>query len=137
MSAERSVRPVLSKAGCKKMGKVNEKTRKRNKRKVHIRKRILGSPERPRMTVFRSNKHMYIQAIDDSTGKTIVAASSLEKELSGKPNSVENAAKLGEVFGKRLSEQKLKSVVFDRNGYKYHGIVKAIADGARKAGIEF
>ena len=119
------------------MGKVNEKTRKRNKRKVHIRKRILGSPERPRMTVFRSNKHMYIQAIDDSTGKTIVAVSSLEKELSGMVNSVENAAKLGEAFGKRLSEQKLKSVVFDRNGYKYHGIVKAIADGARKAGIDF
>jgi large subunit ribosomal protein L18 len=119
------------------MSKISDKTRKRNRRKAHIRKRILGTPERPRMTVFRSNKHMYVQAIDDSSGKTIASASSLEKDLTGLKNSVENAAKLGEAFGKRLGDKNLKSVVFDRNGYKYHGIVKAIADGARKAGIEF
>jgi large subunit ribosomal protein L18 len=119
------------------MGKVSEKRRKRIRRKVHIRKRVLGTPECPRMSVFRSNKHMYVQAIDDATGTTIAAASNLEKELGTLKNSVESAGKLGEAFGKRLSEKKLKSVVFDRNGYKYHGIVKAIADGARKAGIEF
>jgi len=119
------------------MGKVDEKTRKRNKRKAHIRKNILGTSERPRMTVFRSNRHVYIQAIDDSTGTTLVSTSNLEKELNKFKNSVEDAAKLGEEFGKRLSGKKVKSVVFDRNGYKYHGIVKAIADGARKAGIDF
>lgn len=119
------------------MSKVNDKTRRRFKRKAHIRKRILGTPERPRMTVFRSNKHMYVQAIDDSSGTTIVSASNLEKDLSNMKNSVEDAAKLGEAFGKRLGEKNLKTVVFDRNGYKYHGIVKAIADGTRKADLVF
>ena len=119
------------------MGKVSDKTRKRIKRKVHIRKTIKGTPERPRMSVFRSNKHMYVQAVDDSTGHTLVSASSMETEFGALKNSVEDAAKLGEAFGKRLKEKKLKSVVFDRNGYKYHGIVRAMADGARKAGIEF
>ncbi len=80
---------------------------------------------------------MYVQAIDDATGRTLVSASNLEKDLSGLRNSVEAAAKLGEAFGKRLIEQSLKTVVFDRNGYKYHGIVKAIAEGTRKAGIDF
>ncbi|MBT3274158.1 MAG: 50S ribosomal protein L18 [Spirochaetales bacterium] len=119
------------------MSKVNDKNRKRNKRKIHIRKRIHGNSARPRMTVFRSNRHMYVQAIDDDTGQTLASISSLEKDLAGLKNCVADAAKLGEAFGKRLSEKKLKEVVFDRNGYKYHGIVKAIADGTRKAGITF
>lgn len=119
------------------MGKVSEKSRKRNKRKMHIRKRINGTAECPRISVFRSNRHLYIQAIDDGEGKTLVSASNLENELSELKNSVEAAMKLGEEFGKRLSEKNLKTVVFDRNGYKYHGIVKAVADGTRKAGIEF
>ena len=119
------------------MSKISDKTRKRNKRKKHIRKTISGTAHRPRMSVFRSNKHVYIQAVDDATGRTLVSASNVEKEFKGLENSVENAAKLGEAFGKRLNEKKLKAVVFDRNGYKYHGIVKAIADGARKAGIDF
>ena len=80
---------------------------------------------------------MYVQAIDDENGTTIASASSVEKELIGLKNCVDDAAKLGEAFGKRLEEKKLKEVVFDRNGYKYHGIVKAIADGTRKAGIDF
>ncbi len=119
------------------MGKVSEKSRKRGKRKMHIRKRITGTAERPRISVFRSNRHLYIQAIDDQEGKTLVSASNLENELSELKNSVEAAQKLGEEFGKRLHEKNLKTVVFDRNGYKYHGIVKAVADGTRKAGIEF
>jgi large subunit ribosomal protein L18 len=119
------------------MGKENEKRRKRNKRKMHIRKRISGTAERPRISVFRSNRHIYIQAINDLEGKTLVSASNVEKDLTGLKNSVEAAEKLGEEFGKRLSQKNLKSVVFDRNGYKYHGIIKAVADGARKAGIDF
>ena len=104
---------------------------------MHIRKRIFGTAQRPRVSVFRSNRHIYVQAIDDEAGKTLVSASNLEKDLMKLTNSVEAAAKLGEEFGKRLSQKKLKSVVFDRNGYKYHGIIKAVADGTRKAGIEF
>lgn len=104
---------------------------------MHIRKQLSGTAVRPRVSVFRSNRHMYIQAIDDATGRTLVSASNLEKDLIGLKNSVEAAAKLGETFGKRLSEKSLKTVVFDRNGYKYHGIVKAIAEGTRKAGIDF
>ena len=119
------------------MGRVSEKSRKRARRKIHIRKQLAGTADRPRVSVFRSNRHMYVQAIDDATGTTLVSASNLEKELSSLKNSVEAAAKLGDAFGKRLSEKNLKTVVFDRNGYKYHGIVKAIADGTRKAGINF
>ena len=119
------------------MGKESEKSRRRSRRKMHIRKRIFGTAARPRMSIFRSNRHIYIQAIDDAEGKTLVSASNLEKELSKLTNSVKSAEKLGEEFGKRLSQKKLKSVVFDRNGYKYHGIIKAVADGTRKAGIEF
>ncbi len=89
------------------------------------------------MTVFRSNLHMYVQVIDDEAGKTLVAVSSLEKELKGLKNNVEDAAKLGEIVGKRLLEKNIDTVVFDRNGYLYHGIVKSIADGARKAGVKF
>ncbi len=89
------------------------------------------------MSVFRSNLHMYVQVIDDVAGKTLVSASSMEKELKGLRNNVEDAAKLGEVVGKRMLEQNIDTVVFDRNGYLYHGIVKSIADGARKAGVKF
>jgi len=119
------------------MGRVSEKSRKRTRRKMHIRKQLAGTAARPRVSVFRSNRHMYVQAIDDATGRTLVSASSLEKDLSSLKNTVEAASKLGDAFGKRLIEKDLKTVVFDRNGYKYHGIVKAIAEGTRKAGIDF
>jgi len=117
--------------------KMLEKDRKRLKRKIHIRKRISGTAERPRMSVTRSNRRMSIQIIDDTKGQTVASASTLEKELREIKATVEGAAKLGEVMGKRLLEKNIKSVVFDRNGYLYHGIVKALADGARKAGIAF
>lgn len=117
--------------------KRNDKRNKRLKRKVHIRKRISGTPERPRMSVFRSNKHMYVQVIDDTTGTTIASAGTTEKELSEIRNGVEAAAKVGAIIGERLQAKKVSEVVFDRNGYLYHGIVKSIADGARKAGIKF
>ena len=119
------------------MNRIVDKNRKLAKRKAHIRKRISGTPERPRMTVFRSNLHMYVQVIDDVAGKTLVSASTVEADLKGLKNTVADAKKLGEVVGKRLLEKNIDAVVFDRNGYIYHGIVKAIADGARAAGVKF
>jgi large subunit ribosomal protein L18 len=114
-----------------------EKDRKRLKRKIHIRKRISGSAERPRMTVFRSNRSLSIQIIDDVKGHTLASASTLEKELRDIKATVEGAGKLGEIMGKRLLDKNIKAVVFDRSGYLYHGVVKAVAEGARKAGLEF
>jgi large subunit ribosomal protein L18 len=115
---------------------LNDKIRKRVQRKKHIRKTLSGTPERPRMTVFKSNRYMYVQVIDDVAGVTLASASTREESCKFKRN-VEGAAQLGEEIGKRLKEKNVASVVFDRNGYMYHGIVKAIADGARKAGITF
>jgi len=117
--------------------KMLEKDRKRLKRKVHIRKRISGTAQRPRMTVTRSNRRLSVQIIDDAKGHTLASASTLEKDLRGIKATVSGASQLGELFGKRLLEKNIKSVVFDRNGYLYHGIVKALADGTRKAGIQF
>lgn len=118
------------------MNRVLDKQRRRLRRKYRIRKRVYGTTERPRMTVLKSNRHMYVQVIDDVEGKTIAAAADVQKDLVNLKPSVANAEKLGEVVGKRLVDLKVKSVVFDRNGYKYHGIVKAIAEGVRKAGIQ-
>jgi large subunit ribosomal protein L18 len=117
--------------------KMVEKDRKRLKRKVHIRKRIAGTAERPRMTVFKSNKSLSIQIVDDTRGHTLISASTLEKDLKNIKANVAGAGQLGEVMGKRLLEKNIKTVIFDRNGYLYHGLVKAIADGTRKAGIQF
>ena len=117
--------------------KMLEKDRKRLRRKVHIRKRIYGTTERPRMTVTKSNKRISVQVIDDTKGHTLVSASTLEKDLRNIKATVEGAGQLGEIIGKRLTENKISTVVFDRNGYLYHGIVKALADGTRKAGIVF
>ena len=117
--------------------KLNDKDRKRLKRKIHIRKRVSGTAERPRMTVTRSNRNLYIQVIDDTVGKTLASISTMEKEFASLKPTVADAAKLGEALGKRLADKNIKTVVFDRNGYLYHGVVKALADGARNAGIEF
>ena len=117
--------------------KMLEKDRKRFKRKVHIRKRVSGTPLRPRMTVTRSNRRLSMQVIDDTKGHTLASVSTLEKELRDIKATVAGAAQLGEIMGKRLMEKEIKMVVFDRNGYLYHGIVKAMADGARKAGVQF
>jgi large subunit ribosomal protein L18 len=117
--------------------KMLEKDRKRLKRKVHIRKRVAGTAERPRMTVTRSNRRLSVQIVDDTKGQTLAAASTLEKDLREIKATVAGAAQLGEIMGKRLLEKNIKTVVFDRNGYLYHGVVKALADGTRKAGIDF
>ena len=117
--------------------KMLEKDRKRFKRKIHIRKVISGTAERPRLSVTRSNKALYMQAIDDTNSHTLAAASTLEKDLRNIKPTVAGAAELGEIMGKRLIEKNIKTVVFDRNGYLYHGLVKAMADGTRKAGVAF
>ena len=110
------------------------KIARRNKIKTRIRGKISGTAERPRMSVFRSNKGIYVQVIDDLTGNTIVAASS--KGLEGGPK-VEVAAKVGEEIAKRAMEKGVTEVVFDRNGYLFHGRVKSLADAARKGGLKF
>lgn len=117
--------------------KRNEKDRKRFKRKMHIRKRIFGTAGCPRMTVFRSNKNISVQVIDDEKGFTLASVSTLEKDLSSLRSNIEGGSKVGEEIGRRLKEKNIEAVVFDRNGYLYHGVVKAVADGARKAGIKF
>lgn len=114
-----------------------EKDRKRFKRKVHIRKRIYGTAERPRMTVFRSNKNISVQVIDDDVRVTVASVSTLEKDFKPLKANIESGAKIGEELGRRLKEKNITTVVFDRNGYLYHGVVQAVADGARKAGINF
>jgi large subunit ribosomal protein L18 len=113
------------------------KNARRTRRKMHVRKRITGTVERPRISVFKSNRHLYVQVIDDSAGNTILSVSSRAGDTKGLRPTIEDGAKLGEVLGKKMKEKKIARAVFDRNGYLYHGVVKAVADGARKAGIEF
>lgn len=117
--------------------RLNDKDKKRLKRKVHIRKRIHGTAERPRMTITRSNKNITVQVINDDSGFTLASVSTLEKDLLALKANVASGKKIGEEIGSRLKEKNIGSVVFDRNGYLYHGVVKAVADGARSAGIEF
>jgi large subunit ribosomal protein L18 len=118
----------------------SDKDRKRAKRKGTIRKRINGTAERPRLSVFRSAKHVYAQAIDDVTGRVLAAASDTEEKLasavSGKPKK-DRARAIGKAIGEKLVALKVTSVVFDRNGFIFHGRVKEIADGAREAGLQF
>jgi large subunit ribosomal protein L18 len=116
------------------------KVRKRLRRKVSIRLRIHGTPERPRLSVFRSARYVYVQAVDDTQGKVLASASELETKLkeavAGKPKK-ERARIIGKVIGEKLIAQGVKQVVFDRNGFIYHGRVKEVADGARDAGLAF
>lgn len=119
------------------MKRVQEKQAKRRRRKLHVRKRVSGTGERPRLSVYRSSRHMYVQAIDDIGNTTIASVSTMEKEYRDIKNNVENAKKIGKVIGERLKAKKIKTVVFDRNGYPYHGIVKNLADGVREAGLKF
>lgn len=105
-------------------------------RHKRVRKNVFGASVRPRLAVFRSLKHISCQLIDDTTGRTLAAASSLEKELKASGNA-DGAAKVGEELAKRAAAQGIKSVVFDRGGFRYHGRVAALAEGARKGGLEF
>lgn len=122
------------------MGSSALRKRARLKRKKRIRKKILGTQERLRLSVFRSSKHIYAQIIDDTRGHTLIAASSVEKTVKEQPkfdDKVAEAKYVGKLLGARAVAKGVKKVVFDRNGFLYHGRVKAVSDGAREAGLNF
>ena len=111
----------------------------RAKRKIRIRKKISGTVERPRLVVYRSNLHIYAQIVDDAAGSTLAATSTLTLSKSGtalRPN-LEGATRVGQEIAKLAKEKNISSVVFDRNGYLYHGRIKAVAEGAREGGLQF
>lgn len=120
------------------MARTNDKVLGRERRKAHIKKKLRGSGERPRLTVFRSGKHIYAQIIDDDAGHTLVSASTLSPELKGtRGSNKDGAAAVGRLIGERATAANITAVVFDRNGFKYHGRVAALADAARAAGLQF
>ena len=109
----------------------------RAKRHVRVRSKVSGTPERPRLCVFRSEKHIYAQVIDDVNGKTLAAASSVEKDFEGLGSNKEAARKVGNMVAERAKAKGIESVVFDRGGYVYHGRVQELAEGAREGGLDF
>ena len=113
------------------------KSEHRERRHRRVRKKVMGTAERPRLAVFRSNKHIYVQAIDDIAGRTLVSASTMEADLRGGATATVDAAKqVGKLVGERAKAAGITTVVFDRGGFKYHGRVAAVADGAREAGLK-
>lgn len=126
--------------GINKMGSLDQRRLSRLKRKKRIRKSIFGTQQRPRLSIFRSAKHIYAQIINDSTGHTLVSVSTLEQLVKESPeckNKIAVAILVGKLVAERASERGIKKVVFDRNGFLYHGRVKAVSDGAREAGLDF
>jgi len=123
------------------MKPIEKKILQRQRRKSRVRRHVFGTPERPRLTVFRSHKNIYAQIIDDQAGQTLVAASSLDKGGSEKPDkgggNKAAAVVVGQSLGVKAVQRGIKKVVFDRNGYPYHGRIRELADAARKAGLEF
>ena len=116
----------------------NPKQVSRAKRKLRIRSTVTGTTERPRLSVFRSNRYIYVQLIDDVKSHTMVAASTVEEELKGKTGAtIEGAKQLGQLIAKRAQAKNINKIVFDRSGYLYHGRIKALADAAREAGLQF
>lgn len=122
------------------MGNTSQRLVSRFKRKQRIRKNICGNPERPRLSIFRSSKNIYAQIIDDTLGTTLVSASTLDKEFKDQKiegKKIEIAKVVGNLVGKRALDKGITKVVLDRNGYLYHGRIKALSDGAREAGLNF
>jgi large subunit ribosomal protein L18 len=123
--------------------KIKTKDDRRQRIRYRIRRRVSGTVERPRLTIFRSVAHMYVQVVDDSTGTTIASASTVEPSVKGAlpkkvtGGNIAGAKAIGKTIAERLIEKGVKRVVFDRNGFLYHGRVKAVADAAREAGLEF
>ena len=116
------------------------KLQHRVRRHRRVRKKVMGTAQRPRLAVFRSNKHIYVQAIDDVSGRVLAAASDLEPTLKGEAEGKQKKARarlIGQAIGKKLLALSIQRVVFDRNGFIYHGRVKEVADGAREAGLQF
>jgi len=122
------------------MGTLELKRQTRLKRKKRIRKKITGTTEQPRLCVFRSAKHIYAQVVDDSTGRTLASAASVENAIKSQPDlkgKIAVATLVGKAVGERAIKKGVAKVVFDRNGFLYHGRVKAVSDGAREAGLSF
>lgn len=122
------------------MGSLNIRQKARLKRKQRIRKNIFGTSQRPRMSVFRSARHIYVQVIDDTAGQTLAAASSLDKEVKEQPKFDDKVAVskyVGKLLAERAIDKGVKQIVFDRNGFLYHGRIKALSEGAREAGLDF
>jgi large subunit ribosomal protein L18 len=120
--------------------KAQERTQARSRVRVRIREKVHGSAERPRLAIFKSGKHIYAQVIDDSSGRTVAQASSLDSDVKAKGKAGANVAmagRVGELVAHRAKEKGVARVVFDRGGYIYHGKVRALADAARKGGLEF
>jgi large subunit ribosomal protein L18 len=120
---------------------ISKKSNTRQRAKIKIRKKISGTAEKPRLTVYRSLNNIYAQLIDDSAGVTMLSASSLEKEVANDIKSAKGKITKSKIVGgllaKKALEKKITTIVFDRNGYQYHGRIKAVADGAREAGLKF
>lgn len=122
------------------MKRTSPRVTARKRRKMRFMKKIRGTPERPRLCVYRSNKHIYAQIVDDQATMTLAAASTLSKELASpadKGATKEAAQKVGQLIAKKAKERNIQRVVFDRNGFLYHGRIRAVADAAREAGLEF
>ena len=119
------------------MVKKTDRKMERTRRHLRVRRKISGTAERPRLCVYRSNTNLYVQVIDDVAGNTLVAASTLDKEIKTKHANKEAAKELGTLIAKKAQAKNIKTVVFDRGGYIYHGRVKALAEAAREAGLEF
>lgn len=119
------------------MFKKDDKKASRVRRHLRVRKKISGTTERPRLSVYRSEKNIYAQIIDDVNGVTLVSASSVEKDFDGVGSNLEGAKKVGTLIAQKAADKGIKSVVFDRGGYIYHGRVQSLAEAAREAGLEF
>lgn len=122
------------------MGNTSPRLKARLKRKKRVRKNIFGNQDRPRLSVFRSSKHIYAQIVDDTSGSTLVSASTLDtefKEQKVEGKKVDIAKAVGNLIGKRAIDKGIKKIVLDRNGFLYHGRIKALSDGAREAGLNF
>jgi len=119
------------------MKHVDLKLQRKKKRKMRVRRKIRGTADTPRLSVYKSNRYLYAQVIDDTAGKTLISVSSLAGDTKGLKQNVADAEKFGQALGEKLKENKIATAVFDRNGNLYHGVIKAIAEGARKSGIKF
>ena len=117
--------------------KKTDRKMKRTRRHLRVRTKISGTAERPRLCVYRSNTNLYVQIIDDVAGKTLVSCSTLDKDIKEKHANIEAAKEVGTMIAKKAIEKNIKTVVFDRGGYIYHGVVKALAESAREGGLEF
>ena len=119
------------------MVKKTDRKMERTRRHLRVRRKISGTAERPRLCVYRSNTNLYVQVIDDVAGNTIVSASTLDKDVKTKKANKEAAKELGTLIAKKAQEKKIDTVVFDRSGYIYHGVVKELAEAAREGGLKF